>query len=345
MIDVGDKTVCPGFIDTHIHGWQGHHFGDSLDSTLSMCASIAETGTTSLLPALMTEPTLEAILDRVHRVRHAMQVGTEGATILGIHMEGPFLSKEDTARGSQEAAYLRDPCLDELRRILDAGEGAIRKMTVAPELPGMLELIEALVAEGVVVSAGHTAASYEQAMQAISAGLSCATHVFNGMLPLHHRRPGLLGAVLTSDRVSAELIADGEHVAPPAMQVLLRCKGAEGVHLITDNTLWAGLEDGEYPVRDGRVIVKDGNKAFVKGGTLMGSVAPLNYAIANVAASTQVSLAEAIRMASLNPARVIGIDDRKGDISPGKDADLVVIDDDVRVHMTMVGGEIVYQAS
>ncbi len=152
-------------------------------------------------------------------------------------MEGPYLSTEDTARGSQEAAYLRKPSLDELLRLMEASEGSIRKMTIAPELEGAVQLIRKMAGRGIVPSAGHSTATHEQALEAVAAGLSCATHTFNGMLPLHHRRPGLLGAVLTNGVIRAEVIANGEHVSPPAMELLVRCKGIESVHIVTDSTL------------------------------------------------------------------------------------------------------------
>lgn len=344
VIDAPDKTVVPGFIDTHIHGWGGTHFGQSVETTIAMCQSIASTGTTGLLPTLMTEPTFDEILDNIRVVRQAMLQGTDGAQILGIHMEGPYLSTEDTARGSQEAAYLRKPSLNELLRLVEVSEGSIRKMTIAPELGGAMRLIRELAGQGIVPSAGHSTATYEQALEAVAAGLSCATHTFNGMLPLHHRRPGLLGAVLTNDVIRAEVIADGEHVSPPAMELLVRCKGVESVHIVTDSTLWAGLPDGRYPARGGRTVIKEGTRACVEGGTLFGSVAPMNFAVSYLARSTHCTLAEAVRLATLNPARVIGFDDRKGRLAPGKDADMVIVDEEVNVYLTMAGGRTIYRA-
>jgi N-acetylglucosamine-6-phosphate deacetylase len=215
-------------------------------------------------------------------------------------------------------------------------------MGIAPELDGALDVIREMVKLDIVPCSGHSAATYEQAMEAVQAGLSCAVHVFNGMIPLHHRRPGLLGAVLTCDEINAELIADGQHVSPVAMEILLRCKGVDGVHLVTDNTIWAGMPNGTYEDGD-RTIVKEDHRAYVMGGTLVGSVAPMNFCVGNIVRSVGCSLAEAIKMASLIPAVVIGVDDRKGSLEPGKDADLVVIDEEVKVYMTMVKGQEVYR--
>jgi len=174
--------------------------------------------------------------------------------------------------------------------------------------------------------------------------LSCATHTFNGMIPLHHRRPGLLGAVLTCDEINAELIPDGQHVGSVAMRILLRCKGTDGMHFVTDNTAWAGMPNGTYDWTGGRKVVKEDHRVYVVGGTLAGSVASMNFGVGNFARSTDCSLAEAVKMASLNPALVIGVADRKGSLEPGKDADLVIIDEEVNVYLTMVKGQEVYRA-
>jgi N-acetylglucosamine-6-phosphate deacetylase len=346
MMDVGDNIVIPGLIDTHTHGRDGHYFGEEKETSAELCRNIVSTGVTSLLPTLASlfpvQDTLEIILSRIKVLREVMKEGTGGAEILGIHMEGPCLSIEDIARGSQLVVNLRKPSVEELHQMVEAAEGAIRKISIAPELPGALEMIREMVKLDIVPSAAHSTATYEQAMESVRAGLSCATHVFNGMIPFHHRKPGLLGAILTCNEINAELIADGQHVSTVAMELLLRSKGVDKVHLITDNTSWAGLPNGAY--KDGeRTIVKEDQRVFEVGGTLVGSVATMNFCVGNLVRSLGISLAEAVRMASLNPALVIGQDDRKGSLQPGKDADLVVLDDELGVLMTMVRGEVVYQ--
>jgi N-acetylglucosamine-6-phosphate deacetylase len=302
---------------------------------------------TSLLPTLANlmpmHYTLEMMLKRIDNVRQVMAQDAGGAEILGIHLEGPFLSSADTARGSQLVANLRQPSVKELQQMEEVAEGTIRKMSIAPELDGALDVIREMVKLNIVPCAGHSTATYEQAMEAVQAGLCCGTHVFNGMIPFHHRRPGLLGAVLTCDEINAELIADGQHVSAAAMKLLLRCKGLDGVHLITDNTIWAGMANGTYD--DGeRTVVKEDQRAYVVGGTLVGSIAPMNRCVGNMVRSVGCSLAEAVRMASLVPARVIGVDDRKGSLESGKDADLTVIDEKAEVYMTMVKGQEIYRA-
>ena len=342
VIDAQDKTLIPGFVDTHIHAGRGHYFGDDEEGSIDLCQGLAQTGTTSVLPTLETQPEFEEILRRIRVVRRIMERGTGGAQVVGIHLEGPFLSGAEIARGSQLVSALRTPSVDELHEMVNASQGTVRKMSIAPELEGALDVIRELVKLNIVPSAAHSAATYEQAMEAVDAGLNCATHAFNGMIPLHHRKPGLLGAMLTCDDINAELIADGQHVGTVAMQILWRCKGLERIHLITDNTIWAGLPNGTYEWSGDRTIVKEDQRAYVVGGTLAGSVASMNYDVANLVRSVGCSLAEAVQMATLNPARLIGVDDRKGSLEHGKDADLVVIDEQVNVYVTMVKGRQVY---
>lgn len=341
VINAEGRIVAPGFIDTHIHGWGGRRLRSATD-VKEVARAIARNGTTGFLPTLGGEPDPEELLAQVRGTRQAMREGTDGAEVLGIHMEGPFLSGAPTARGSQRVSAIRQPSVEELHRIVDASEGTVRKMSIAPELEGALNTIREMSRLNIIPSAAHSTATYEQTMEAVEAGLRSATHTFNGMIPLHHRQPGLVGAVLTCDEIVAELIADGVHVLPVVMQVLLRCKGTDRVHLVTDNVELAGMPDGVYEQAEGRRVNKEDNRAWVEGGTLAGSVVSLNRDVHNIVTLTKYSLLDAVKMASTIPARLHGFD-RKGEIAPGKDADLVIMDESVNVYLTIVRGRQVYR--
>jgi len=343
VVHAEGKIVAPGFIDTHVHGWCGRRFRSATD-VKEVATALARNGTTAFLPTLGGEPDLERLLTYVRETRQAMREGTDGAEVLGIHMEGPFLSGAPTARGSQRVSAMRPPSVEELHRIVDASEGTVRKMSIAPELEGALDVIREMSRQHVVPSAAHSAATYEQVMDAVDAGLRSATHTFNGMIPLHHRQPGLVGAVLTCDEIVAELIADGVHVLPVVMQVLLRCKGTDRVHLVTDNGELAGMPDGVYRRDEERSVIKEAGRAWIQGGTLAGSVVPMNRDVHHIVALARYALPDAIKMASTIPARLHRVDDRKGEIAPGMDADLVIIDERVNVLLTMVRGREVYRA-
>ena len=212
LIDTAGIIAVPGFIDTHVHGRDGHMFGEDYESTRDLCKTVVSTGVTSLLPTLGSWSGIEKSLGEIQNVRRVMRDGTGGAEILGIHMEGPFLSGADIARGSQPVSELHKPSIQELVAMVEASEGTIRKMTIAPELDGALDVIRELVRMNIVASAGHTAATYEQMQAGIAAGVSSCCHTFNGMLPFHHRKPGVLGAVLTSNGLPACVTGRHENI-------------------------------------------------------------------------------------------------------------------------------------
>jgi N-acetylglucosamine-6-phosphate deacetylase len=270
----------------------------------------------------------------------AIQQPVAGAEALGFHLEGPYLNP--IRPGALRSDFFRSPSVADLDRLLDAGLSHVKLMTVAPELPGGLDLVRQLVVRGVVASIGHSDASSDETRAAIAAGVSHATHTFNAMRGLHHRDPGVVGAVLVSEAVRAELIADGVHVDPVVMAALIRAKGAGRVALITDAVAPAGLGDCDTEF-DGRPIrVRDG-RATLADGTIAGSVATFDAGVRRVVRECGIPLRDAVVMASTTPARAIGVADRKGSLVGGHDADLVALDGDLRVRLTLARGEIVFR--
>ncbi|MBC7233548.1 MAG: N-acetylglucosamine-6-phosphate deacetylase [Chloroflexi bacterium] len=340
-LDLRGRIVVPGFIDVHVHGGNGITFGESDQIAGDLAAYskwVASAGVTGFLCSI-SAPHAEALVQMVRAYADALDAGTPGAEALGLHLEGPFLSKEK--KGAFNPAWLRQPAMDEAEAVLQAGRGWIRQMTLAPELPGAQEVAALFRAAGVVVSMGHTNADYELASAALRGNFTHVTHTFNAQRGFQHREPGVFGAIMTSDEVTAELIADTVHVHPGAMKMLIRCLGTDRVVLITDAMAGAGLPDGTYELVGHTVIVKEG-RATLPDGTLAGSTATLDQCVRNVHQTVGVPLLEAVKMASLNPARAMGFADRLGSIAVGKDASLAVIDKQANVYLTLVKGRIVY---
>jgi N-acetylglucosamine-6-phosphate deacetylase len=340
-LDMRGKIVIPGFLDIHVHGGHGVRFGqaDTLEEDLRAYAAwVVENGVTGFLTSI-TGPNTEAIAGLVRSYVELFEEGIPGAEPLGIHLEGPFMNIE--RKGAQNPDWIRDPSLEEAELYLQAGRGWIRQMTMAPELPHAEEVAARFRREGILLAIGHSAADYDTAVRAIDGNWNHITHTYNAQTGLHHRAPGVLGAVLGSDEITAELIADTIHVHPGAMKVLLRCVGTDRVVLVTDAMAGAGLPDGEYELLGFTVTVRDG-KATQEDGTIAGSAAVMNQCVHNVNREVGVPMEQAVQMATLNPARAIGLSNRLGSLSEGKDASLAVIDEDVNVYLTMVRGEIVY---
>ncbi len=337
IIDASQKIVTPGFIDIHIHGGKGRSVMDASAEALNELAKFeASHGTTAFLPTT-TSASQEKLVDTAKAVKVAMEKETYGAEVLGVHLEGPYISTRK--RGGQDPDFIRPPSLDELREILKASNQKARIVTFAPEVDGAEKLIDELRNLGIVASMGHSNATYSEAVNAIEHGVSHAAHVFNGMRSFHHREPGVLGAVLLHDEVTAELISDGVHVHPAAMKLLTRVKGSKRVVLVTDAIRAAGMPDGEYKLGKQNVIVENAI-CRLASGELAGSTLTLDVAVRNTVELVGASLPEAVMMATTNPARVIGVENRKGSIEPGKDADLVILDEKLSVCSTIVKGEV-----
>jgi N-acetylglucosamine-6-phosphate deacetylase len=338
--DFGDATIAPGYVDLHIHGNAGFDvMDDSSDALPKIETSLAKHGVTSYFPTTVTAP-----LDRTLRALEQLAIAIEKreqkdgtangrALPLGIHLEGPFISH--ARRGVHPPQDLLAPTIALFEKFWQASRGRIRMMTIAPEIPGALEVISEAARRGVCVSLGHSDADLATAERGIAAGARHATHTFNAMRPLDHRSPGILGAVLTNDRVSADVIADGIHLDPAIVKLVADAKGAEQLVLITDATSATGMPDGLYRLGSIEVEVRDGK--CMSGGSLAGSVLTMDRAVRNLAKFAEWQLPQAVAAASRNPARVAGIAN-KGTLAVGADADFVVLNKDGEVLRTFIGG-------
>ena len=322
-----DKTALPGFIDVHIHGAGGHDVMEGTEAALrSITRKVSECGTTSLVATTVTastDQTLRAVEGIAGYIARQRETDEPRAEILGIHFEGPFISKERP--GVHPAEWIQLPSAETLGRFLKAAAGNARILTIAPELLGAAPCIDAAREAGLVVSMGHTDATYEQARAAMARGAHSATHVYNAMRPFSHRDPGVVGAVLTSPEVNAELIADGVHVEEAAMRLLLLAKGAAHVTLVSDGLSATGMPDGNYTLGGLEITVSGGVCRNAKG-TLAGSTLTLDRALRNIVA-LGVSLPDAARMLTLNPALLLGIEFKKGSLRVGADADILLLDE------------------
>ncbi len=340
-IDARGRTIVPGFVDVHIHGAGGHDVMEAATNALETVANtVARFGTTSLVATTVTAPadqtcrSLEGIARYIKSAHNHSPKAPPRAEILGIHLEGPFISH--ARRGVHPPDAIAEPSLPALEKFLQAADGCARILTLAPELPGALELVERARTAGLVVALGHTDATYEQAHTAIERGARHAVHVFNAMRPFSHRETGVLGAVLTDTRVTAEIIADGVHVDAAAIRLLLAAKGVAHVLLVSDGISATGMPDGSYRLGMFEVLVA-GGVAHSREGRLAGSTLTLDRAVRHIV-SLGVPLIEAVRMATLVPARRLGLEARKGVIAPGADADLVLLTSDLYVAGVMARG-------
>ena len=324
VLDASDCYVIPGLVDIHFHGCVGEDFSDATPDGLQAIADYElSEGVTYICPTGMTLP--EEQLTKICQNTAAHRAGNPGgAEVVGLHLEGPFLST--AKKGAQNGSFLHDPDIDMLRRLQAAARGSVKLVTVAPEEPNGLDFIRAAVGDGIAVSVGHTVADYDTAKAAFEAGANHATHLYNGMPPIHHRAPGVIGAAFDSPGVMAELICDGIHIHPAMIRLTFQLFGAERVILISDSLRATGMPDGRYPF-GGQEIEVHGNRATIAGHpeTLAGSVTSLMGCVRK-AAEFGIPLADAVRAATYNPARSIGIDHRTGTLDVGKEASMVLLD-------------------
>ncbi len=339
-LDLGDSVIAPGYIDLHIHGSAGFDvMDDSADALPAVERLLARHGVTGYYPTTVTAPldtTLRALgrlADAIELRTHADKTAERRACPLGIHLEGPFISH--TRKGVHPAAHLLPPRVETFERFWQATRGHVRMMTIAPELEGAAEVIVEAARRGVCVSLGHSDADFDAAERGVAAGARHATHTFNAMRPLDHRDPGILGAVLTDSRLSADIIADGVHLDPAIVKLFAHAKGLEQTVLITDATAATGMPDGRYHLGSLEVEVKDGR--CMADGRLAGSVLTMDRAVRNLSRFAGWSLSHAVAAASRNPARIAGFAN-KGFLAAGADADFVVLNSAGEVLRTFVGG-------
>ena len=347
QINAGAGFIAPGFIDVHVQGAGGC---DILDGTYEAINTIAKTlaknGVTTFLATTVFTPTR---CKNLQVVKEAVKKGTDGATVLGTHLEGPFINPEKCGMIKKENIYevkskkLKGKSKEGflINEILDACDGSLKMMTIAPEMPGAIEIIKKLKKNKIVAAIGHTNATYDEAIKGFDAGITHATHIFNAMSGLHHRQPGSVGAVLTDDRVSVQLIADEKHLHPAVVKLVVKQKGPEKTTLITDSMSAAGLPDGKYVYNDLKYEAKDGLAVYCGSDTFIGTALTLNKIVKRIVDMGIVDLKDAVRMASLVPAEVLGIENKKGSLEVGKDADIVVMDKDCNISMTIINGSVI----
>jgi N-acetylglucosamine-6-phosphate deacetylase len=337
-IDAEGSWVLPGFIDVHMHGGYGHDFMDANKSSLDAITRFhGMNGTTCMLATSVTAPK-EDISRMVAAANNYINEGMSYAQLLGVHLEGPFISPRWP--GAQNPAYIVPPRLEWMEEWVERYPGVIKMLTLAPETEGALEMIEWCTERGIVAACGHTDASYGQLEQAVGRGLRHAVHTFNAMKPLHHREPGTVGAVLSDSRISAEIIADGHHVHPACISLLTKVKTEENLILITDATAPAGMGDGEYDLGGLQVVVRDGIARVKEGGSLAGSTLTMIDAFSYVVRNIGLSVPEASRLASSNPAKLLGIENTTGALRAGLQADILLVDDKLELTKVWVRGQL-----
>lgn len=334
------EIVAPGLVDTHIHGYAGKDIMNAEEGALDVISKgLLECGVTTFLPTTLTDSKerTDAALKRVA----AEYKDVKGAKVRGIFLEGPFFTEK--YKGAQNPNYMSDPKIDYLKEWKEISDGLVNKIAIAPERAGAEDFIKKANAMGVKVALGHSDASFDEAVAAVDAGANIFVHTFNGMSGLHHREPGMVGAAMATDAIS-ELICDGHHVNPNAAGILMNTKGRDKIALITDCMSAGGMADGDYKLGEFPVRVENGTARLKDGGSLAGSILKLKDGVKNVVDWEIADIFEAIQMASLVPAKSVGIDNICGKLHEGYDADFIVLDYDMNLKATYLNGEAAYKA-
>nr|WP_246566530.1 N-acetylglucosamine-6-phosphate deacetylase [Tissierella simiarum] len=339
VIEGKGNFLSPGFIDIHNHGNSGYDIMDSTEEALDAISDFhLKNGVTSYLGTVITssyEDMIEAMKNIVNYKNKE-----DKAQIIGIHLEGPFFNIDK--KGAQPAKHIKSPNLEEIENILKVAKDKLKMVSLAPELEGALDIINFLKNNDVTVAMAHTNATYEDSKKGIAHGITVATHLYNGMRSFSHREPGVIGASLTDDRVYCEIIYDRIHLHDAAVEIAIKMKGQDKIVLVSDAMRATGLADGNYELGGQKVIVKKG-AARLESGNLAGSTLNLRKAVYNMVSKLNIPIHEAVRMASLSPAKAIKVDNYKGSIEIGKDGDLIIFDKDININTILVGGNVAWE--
>lgn len=337
ILSFKDCYVCPGLIDIHTHGARSHDIMDGKVATIHALSSFyPRCGVTAFLPTLSTTSQSKAI-KVAKAINKAERENDSGSNILGIHLEGPYINH--AMKGAQNPEYIRPPSIPELREIMEKVN--LRLVTMAPEVEEALQVAKWLSTRQVVVSAGHSAATYQQMLEGINTGFRHVTHLYNAMKGFHHREPGIIGSALLDPRISFDIIPDGIHLHKVVYELALKLKQPSKTVLVSDSLPTTGLPDGEYDYGGRRIVLKNG-VARLESGALAGSNIPLNEGVSHLSGLEIRELREVIHMATYSPACLLNIQDRKGSLSPGMDADIAVFDSNFNARLTMIEGNIVH---
>ena len=348
VIDAKDNYISAGFVDIHTHGGGGHDFMDgTVEAFIGAAETHAKFGTTSILPTTLTSTT-EELLETFKIYKQAHKENTKGAQFIGLHLEGPYFSYNQ--RGAQDPKYLRDPKPEEYNMILDASDD-ITRWSLAPELDGALAFGEVLREKNILASIAHTDAIYEEVVEAFEAGFTHMTHLYSGMSSVTRRNAfryaGVVEAAYLIDDMTVEIIADGVHLPKSLLQFVYKFKGSDKIALCTDSMRGAGMPDGESILgsldKGQKVIIEDGVAKLLDRTAFAGSVATTDRLVRTMMNLAGVSLVESVKMMTLTPARIMNIDDKKGSIEVGKDADIVIFDDDINIAYTIIDGKVIYK--